>query len=361
MLLRTLALAIIGGISALAQDCSFVIQFQTTAGSPSSFTTPPYNNKITGCVNWQVFYFTTGVSGISIQFESAPDNGPTPGSFGVFAGSIVGTGTNPMTSTTQAAVAFNGGTATTIYPWVRVNITSVSGTGIVTGRVIGTRTTTASSGFPSIFVSSGAQGFFGTFITPNFSTFSYLHQNTNHVASQYLSGINFSNPVSSGTTSFDALCQTISNIASTATTITAAFQTSLSESPAANFGYGLGVAGASVMQEMNYIPGNNQTPQINQMQRCTTSGTFLVSSCAGFSGNGNGNVSVSTPFVWMRLKSDGLGNIAGYFSVDGNHFTIMGQNVADTTAGTNACFFYYALDSNWANSANLVSWNITTP
>lgn len=102
-----------------------------------------------------MYYFNTGFTALSIQFESANDNGGTPGAFNTFGGPVVGTGVNPSTNTTSAAVAFNGGTAATVYAWTRVNLVSATGTGTVTGVVLGTKITSGTS-FPSF--ASGACG-----------------------------------------------------------------------------------------------------------------------------------------------------------------------------------------------------------
>jgi hypothetical protein len=118
--------------------------------------------------------FASGVSALSIQFESATDlGGNTPGTFVAFGGTIL-SGVNPVTATTQATSTFTG-----MFPWLRVNPTSVTGTGNVVGVVYGFKAT--SSSINSIF-SQGNIPLFGvalsSLIPPGGLSWTWLNQDT---------------------------------------------------------------------------------------------------------------------------------------------------------------------------------------
>lgn len=140
--------------AAFASDCD--IPFSLTTANP----TQQWNNKNKACANWQVSYFSAGYSAVSFQFESAPDNGNSPGTWVAFAGTTV-TGSNPATATTQATGTFSG-----VYPWVRVRLVSSTGTGQVTGRILGVQLTSAAVGFATVPFS-----YFGNFVPPVLANF----------------------------------------------------------------------------------------------------------------------------------------------------------------------------------------------
>lgn len=110
-------------------------------------STTGYDNRQTGCTNWGLYYSSSGYSAISIQLESAPvlsNVAPgTPGSYVVFAGTTL-TGANPMTATTFGLATFYG-----YYPWIRVNASTLTGSGVVTGVLIGSLPISVTGGGPS--------------------------------------------------------------------------------------------------------------------------------------------------------------------------------------------------------------------
>src|SRR6185369_5318321 len=111
----------------------------TTTGSffPSS---AGFDNRQMGCVNWNITYSNFNFSAVSLVVQSAPmGSNTTAGSFVTFAGTVV-TGINPNTATTQAQTTFTG-----YYPWIRVTAT-LTGTGRLTGYLIGTQALSASGG-----------------------------------------------------------------------------------------------------------------------------------------------------------------------------------------------------------------------
>lgn len=99
------------------------------------------DNRRTGCYQWRVTYSSVGFSALSIQLESAPDNAGVPGSWSAFTGSTVVTdGSNPSTDTSFATIGVHS-TAS----FVRLNLTSVSGSGTVTYQVWGANSTSVAS------------------------------------------------------------------------------------------------------------------------------------------------------------------------------------------------------------------------
>jgi len=119
-------------ISALAQtkstpypDCLVAFTF-TAVGTQ---VVPQSQNPI-ACNNWNFAYYNNaGFSALSIVVQTAPDNNGVPGSWSTFTAA---TGLNPNTATTSAAATFTG-----TFPWVRVNLSSKTGTGKVQGFLYG--------------------------------------------------------------------------------------------------------------------------------------------------------------------------------------------------------------------------------
>ncbi len=117
----------------LQPDCAIPINMVTTG------VTVSFDNRFKGCISWTMTYDSQGFSALSIAVQSAPDAGGTPGTWVTFAGTILA-GVNPNTSTTQAATFFGTLAATDFQPWVRANLTSITGSGSVTGWLYGYRT-----------------------------------------------------------------------------------------------------------------------------------------------------------------------------------------------------------------------------
>jgi hypothetical protein len=75
-----------------------------------------------------------------LRFESAPAlTDSTPDTFVAFAGTVV-SGINPNTAITQATSQFSG-----YYPWIRINATSVTGSGVIRGLFYGYRISNTAS------------------------------------------------------------------------------------------------------------------------------------------------------------------------------------------------------------------------
>lgn len=137
----------------VAPDCSLTFNF-TVAGNSSNFDNRTISAS-TGvpCRYWTLSYYSQGFSGLSLTVQDAPDVAGAPGVFVTFAGTVV-TGINPNTSTTSSTTDFNG-----YFPWMRVNLSSLTGSGQLHGTLNGWRTnagTISSSG------SSGCPGTSGS-------------------------------------------------------------------------------------------------------------------------------------------------------------------------------------------------------
>ncbi|HXJ73600.1 MAG TPA: hypothetical protein VNM37_12125, partial [Candidatus Dormibacteraeota bacterium] len=121
-------------------DC--VIPFNFTAtGSTSNLTcgAPNASPNSPGIASWLLVYESTGYSVLSLVVQSAPDNNGSPGTWGTFAGTVLSStalpgssGINPNTAITSAFTGFAG-----YYPWMRVTLASVTGTGRVKGNLYG--------------------------------------------------------------------------------------------------------------------------------------------------------------------------------------------------------------------------------
>lgn len=140
--LLLLLLLPIGGLFAQQglPNCVIPINLTTTGTtSPSSCGTPNGGANGNGIASWILVYYVSGFSGVSIVVQSAPDNAGVPGSWGTFAGTVLtnaqypgSSGVNPNTAITSAFTGFAG-----YYPWMRVNLTSITGTGTVKGALYG--------------------------------------------------------------------------------------------------------------------------------------------------------------------------------------------------------------------------------
>lgn len=113
-------------------DCQFYFQLSAVGAAPGS----GYNNIKTGCNVWSIVYFNYGFSALSFTFQTAANSSGSPGSWGTgfpVQQNII-TGSNPATNTTGGYLWVAGQNAFT-----RVQLTSATGTGNVTGSAFGWR------------------------------------------------------------------------------------------------------------------------------------------------------------------------------------------------------------------------------
>ncbi len=120
-------------ITAAAQgtspDCVRNFSF-TAVGNSTTF-----DNRSNFCSSWVVAYVSTGFTGtlaLTVQHAPATTAG-VAGTWATFGGTVV-SGSNPNTSVAQGQTKLEG-----YYPFMRVNLASLTGTGTVTGRLYGYR------------------------------------------------------------------------------------------------------------------------------------------------------------------------------------------------------------------------------
>jgi len=112
-----------------APDCK--LDFVLTSASNSS----TYDNRSGYCSTWVVSYNSVGfTSTLALTVQHAPlAAGGVAGTWATFGGTVV-SGINPNTSVAQGTTRLEG-----YYPFMRVNLASLTGTGTVTGRLYGYR------------------------------------------------------------------------------------------------------------------------------------------------------------------------------------------------------------------------------
>jgi len=111
-------------------DC--VIDFVFTAAAQTAGGSGTCGNNSAGVYEWRLTYKSTGFSALSLLVQSAPDATGAPGTWVAFAGTV--SGANPNTTITQNSSGFTG-----FFPWVRVLLSSVTGSGTITGQLYGCR------------------------------------------------------------------------------------------------------------------------------------------------------------------------------------------------------------------------------
>jgi hypothetical protein len=122
------ALVFLSDLRAQAPNCNLINQVISSATSGTQYN----NTTQQKCVVWKMSYFSQGFSALSIQLESAPDVNGSPGVWTAIPAANVVEGTNPTTNTVSATISVNK-----YFPWVRVNVTSVTGTGSLNYNLIG--------------------------------------------------------------------------------------------------------------------------------------------------------------------------------------------------------------------------------
>lgn len=127
------------GQSAMKQAPDCLIPFTLNGAGQ---VTSPLANYGTGsvggsalCTFWIVAYTNVGFGALSLVVQSAPAlTASTPGTWVTYAGSVKN-GVNPNTSTTGAQSTLSNGAVA--IPWIRVQLTTVTGTGTVFGLLQG--------------------------------------------------------------------------------------------------------------------------------------------------------------------------------------------------------------------------------
>ncbi len=134
------------GQGGTAVDCTptpFTFTSATTGAAISNA------NTATPCASWRVTYNSTGFSALSIQLETSPDNSSWTAVTNTVCSSSVQPpcvidGANPTTTTTNATFSVRA-----YGRYVRLNVTSVTGSGTITARVYGYKGLSAQAGTSS--------------------------------------------------------------------------------------------------------------------------------------------------------------------------------------------------------------------
>ena len=131
-------------------DCSFSETFTAVA------TGSPFTNAFGPCVSWRVTYSTTGITGLSIQLETSPDDITWTAIPATSCASVQPPcaidGSNPMTTIGNATFAVRG-----YGKYVRLNVTSFTGVGSVAVTaygykgLTGTQTSSTGGGTPTLY------------------------------------------------------------------------------------------------------------------------------------------------------------------------------------------------------------------
>lgn len=126
--------------SVIQPNCQIGFSF-TAPGRSSPFQNiTPAGVATKACTSWTLVYSSTGFSALSIEIDSAPDAGASPGvspgSWTVWPAAQVAAGqVIPSTVTTSAGVTVFG-----FFPWISVNLNSATGTGTISGFLYGWQT-----------------------------------------------------------------------------------------------------------------------------------------------------------------------------------------------------------------------------
>lgn len=115
-------------------DCQFTAQV-TATGRVGGPTLPAagFDNRQKGCTQWTLAVTISGFSATSITMDDAQDGGGSASSWASWQGTIT-TGSLPITATTSYRLQVTG-----FYPWVSVNLATLTGTGVVTVSAYGFR------------------------------------------------------------------------------------------------------------------------------------------------------------------------------------------------------------------------------
>ena len=150
---------------AIQPDCQFR-QYLFTGTT----TTVPINNVNIGCVTWVVEYQAEGFSAINLIFEAAPainlTTTPSPGAWLTWAGHV-DNGVNPqLVSPGKGVARFSDAVSSGdgyYASFVRLNLSSATGSGSVIATVYGYKSVSAGSGGAG---GGGSGGCVGTAATP---------------------------------------------------------------------------------------------------------------------------------------------------------------------------------------------------
>jgi hypothetical protein len=145
-----------GPVSTPQPNCLLQFQLPQSGQTVAPFNSPNFDNRFVGCSSFFLsVQVPTTISALSLVVQTAPDNGSgAPGTWSTFTAA---TGSNPNTLTTGWTATFSTGTSA-YFAWLRVQLTSKTGTGQVTGKLFSSIAGGGSG--------SGGGGCVGTSATP---------------------------------------------------------------------------------------------------------------------------------------------------------------------------------------------------
>ena len=148
-----LAALILMAAPAMAQTTSNVIPqpdcivfFHFTAANQYAPTSPNngLDNRTQGCTAWSLAVGSSGFTGFTVALQSAPNAAGSPGTYVTYLNQNVSAGANPVVGVAAGAAGYAW--LSGYNPWVRVQATSVTGSGVIDGALFGWRNPSASKG-----------------------------------------------------------------------------------------------------------------------------------------------------------------------------------------------------------------------
>jgi hypothetical protein len=124
-------------------DCQIVINLTTVNQTTPTAPNAGFNNITGGCSTWAMTIAVSGFSSATVALQSAPNVAGVPGTWVTYNGTPFSPSphnNNPITSSAEDFVWIYG-----YNPWVRVQLTAATGTGVVNGLAYGWRLPSASS------------------------------------------------------------------------------------------------------------------------------------------------------------------------------------------------------------------------
>ncbi len=124
-----------GPVATPQPNCLLQFQLPQSGQTVAPFNSPAFDNRFVGCSSFSVsVQVPTTISALSLVVQTAADNGSTQCSTCTWATFTAATGSNPNTLTTGWTATFTTGTSA-YFAWLRVQLTSKTGTGQVTGKL----------------------------------------------------------------------------------------------------------------------------------------------------------------------------------------------------------------------------------
>lgn len=120
-------------VSTPQPTCILQFALPVTGQTVAPFNSAAFDNRAAGCTSFALTVeVPTSVSALSLVVQTAPDNGS--GIAGTWSTFSAATGSNPNTLTSGWTATFSTGTSA-YFGWLRVQLTSRTGTGQVTGKL----------------------------------------------------------------------------------------------------------------------------------------------------------------------------------------------------------------------------------